>query len=80
MEQRPLTRSEEERARLLELAVARVMDDPERKAEISVAIESAFDRWLDKKWAELGKWTFRGIVAAAFTGALWLWAKAKGIA
>jgi hypothetical protein len=70
---------EEERARLLERSVARVMDDPARKREISEAIERAFDAWLDKKWAELGKWTFRGIVATAFTGAVWLWAKSKGL-
>lgn len=30
-------------------------------------IGNAIDSWLDKKWAKFGKWTARGVGAAAFS-------------
>lgn len=30
------------------------------------AVKEALTEWLDAKWATLGKWTGRGIAAAAF--------------
>jgi hypothetical protein len=29
-------------------------------------IGSAIDSWMEKKWAAFGKWTARGVAAAAF--------------
>jgi len=33
------------------------------------AVKEAVTEWLDAKWAQFGKWTFKG-VAAALLGAL----------
>ncbi len=34
-------------------------------------IGAAIDAWLEKKWAMLGKWTARGMGAAAFSAAIY---------
>lgn len=36
------------------------------------AVKEALREWLDEKFAELGKWTFTGLAAAAFAGAVYL--------
>jgi hypothetical protein len=42
----------------------------EEKNEI---IGTAIDAWLERKWAEFGKWTARGIAAGVFSaGMYWL--------
>lgn len=70
-----------ERSFLLKEALRDVLDDPQRREDLKELFKEAHDEWMEKKWAEFGKWTFRGIAAAAFTGlvSLYLWARAKGI-
>ncbi len=36
------------------------------------AIKEAITEWMDEKFAEFGKWTFRGLIAAAFAGCVYL--------
>lgn len=36
------------------------------------ALKEGLTEWLDDKFAELGKWTLRGILAAALAGLVWL--------
>lgn len=70
---------EEERAQLLERSLRRVLDDPARRLEMQAAFERAFEVWLDRKWASLGKWSAAGIAAGVFAALMTLWAKSKGL-
>lgn len=36
------------------------------------AIKEAINEWLNEKFAEFGRWTFYGLAAAAFAGAVYL--------
>ena len=36
------------------------------------AIKEALSEWLDKQWAEFGKWTFKGLLLMAFAGCVYL--------
>jgi hypothetical protein len=38
----------------------------ERKAMIKEAMREAAKEWLDERYREVGKWSVRGIAAAAF--------------
>jgi hypothetical protein len=42
------------------------------------AIKEAISEWLESKFAQLGKWTFGGLMAAAFAGAVYLALKGQG--
>jgi hypothetical protein len=42
------------------------------------AIKEAISEWLEAKFAQLGKWTFGGLMAAAFAGAVYLALKGQG--
>lgn len=41
-------------------------------------IKEALTEWLDAKWAVLGKWTARGIAAAAFAVLAYFWLAQAG--
>lgn len=59
-----MTKEEELFKSTLKQAIREVMyEEPieDRKKIYKEAIQE----WLDSKWAELGKWTFRGIAAGA---------------
>ncbi len=71
--------SRSERAYLLKEAVREVLDDPARRDDLKAAFKQALTEWLNEQWATFGKWTFRGLAAMAFTGILYLFAKAKGL-
>lgn len=69
----------QERSFLLKEAVREVLDDPARHEELKSIFKSALTEWLDAKWAEVGKWSARGIAAMALAGVLYLFAKSKGV-
>lgn len=37
------------------------------QAQKNEIIGRAIDAWLEKKWAQVGRWTWKGIAAAAFS-------------
>lgn len=49
--------------------------DPEIQKK---AIKEAINEWLNDKFAELGRWTFYGMAAAAFAGAVYLALRGQG--
>lgn len=42
------------------------------------AVKEALKEWLDEAFAAFGKWTFCGLLAAAFVGAVYLTLAGKG--
>jgi hypothetical protein len=60
--------SEEEKNALHDL------DRDERKA----LIKEALTEWLEKQWAAFGKWTAKGIGAAAFSAGAYWWLTTHG--
>ena len=42
------------------------------------AIKEAINEWLNEKFAEFGRWTFYGMAAAAFAGAVYLALRGQG--
>jgi HEPN domain-containing protein len=73
--------SRQERSHLLKEALRDVLDDPVRRDDLKEVFKEAHDEWMEKKFAEFGKWTLRGVAAAAFTGfvSLYVWARTKGL-
>lgn len=53
------------------------MNDDERMMH-KEAVKEALQEWLDKQFSQFGKWTFTGLLAAAFVGAVYLWLAGKG--
>lgn len=37
------------------------------------ALKEALQEWLDKQFAQFGKWTLAGLVSAALAGLVYLW-------
>ena len=50
------------------------LDRDEQKAIVKEAIKE----WLNEQFASFGMWTFKGILAAAFAGACYLWLAGHG--
>jgi hypothetical protein len=42
------------------------------------ALKEAIHEWLDEQFATFGRWTFKGLLAAAFAGAVYLALKGQG--
>jgi hypothetical protein len=42
------------------------------KEEMKHAVKEAIREWLDEKFLEFGKWSFRGLVAALIAAVLYL--------
>lgn len=42
------------------------------------AMKQAIREWLDDAFAEFGRWTFRGLMAAALCGCVYLAMKGQG--
>jgi len=53
--------------------------DDEQKKMMADALDAAVDRWMDKQFANFGKWTVRGILALIFGGAVWLYFHTGGL-
>ena len=51
--------------------------DPASEA-IKLAMKEAIREWLDERFAELGRWTLRGLAAAMLAGLLWLMLISQG--
>lgn len=51
--------------------------DPKNEA-IKEALKEGIREWLDEQFAELGKWTMRGIAAAALAAFVYLWLVSNG--
>jgi hypothetical protein len=43
--------------------------DPEIQKQ---AVKEALREWIDERYAEVGKWTIRGLFALAFAGGVYL--------
>jgi len=71
--------TQKERSYLLKEALREVLDDPEHHEELKSIFKAALTEWLDAKWADVGKWSARGIAAMAVAAILYLFAKAKGL-
>ncbi len=59
------------------------MSDGDKEAAIKAALQKeavkeALQEWLDKQFATFGKWTFTGLVSAAFAGMIYLWLAGHG--
>lgn len=67
------------RASDLKEAVEGALDDPERHERLKRLMMEAHEEWLEKKWAEFGKWTARGFMALVFSAIIYLALKAKGV-
>lgn len=48
------------------------------REEYKEAIKEALHEWLDAKFAEFGKWTFRGVLAAVLFGGAYLYLVSHG--
>lgn len=52
---------------------------PEEQKELhKAAIKEAISEWLDRQYTSLGKWTLKGIAAAALAVLFYLYAAAHG--
>lgn len=51
--------------------------DPKNE-ELKAVLKEGLREWLDDQFVELGKWTLRGLAAAAFSGIVWLMLVSSG--
>lgn len=42
------------------------------------AVKEALQEWLDKQFAALGRWTFRGLMAMGFAVLVYMWLTSHG--
>lgn len=49
-----------------------------RNEEMKRVMQEAIDGWLDKKFTEFGKWSFRGMLALAAAVTLYMTLTANG--
>jgi hypothetical protein len=48
------------------------------KEEAKAAMKEALNEWLDKQWAQFGKWTMSGLASAAIAGLAYAYSKTHG--
>jgi len=48
------------------------------KEEAKQAMKEALNEWLDKQWAQFGKWTAGGLVSLAIAGLAYAYQKTHG--
>lgn len=51
--------------------------DPKNDA-VKAALKEGLREWLDEQFAELGKWTMRGLAAMLLAGLVWLFLISSG--
>lgn len=54
------------------------LQDRTSRDERKDIIKEALSEWIDKKFSELGWWSFKGIIALIFAGAIYLWLTTNG--
>lgn len=67
----------QERAWLLKQAVKEALD--ERDDQQREIMKEAINEWLNARFTEFGKWTFRGLIALAVAGIAYITAVRYGI-
>lgn len=79
MVERNQDRRQQERA-YLKGALRDVLDDPARRQALKELFKEAHDEWLDRKWAQFGKWTAAGLGALLFSGlmTIYVYSRTKG--
>lgn len=50
----------------------------EEREEMKAALREALREWLDEKYAQFGKWSLHGLLAAALGGLVWLLLTSNG--
>lgn len=48
------------------------------KEEAKAAMKEALNEWLDKQWAQFGKWTAGGLMSLAIAALAYLYSKTHG--
>jgi hypothetical protein len=48
------------------------------KDEAKAAMKEALNEWLDKQWAQFGKWTAGGLMSMAIAGLAYAYSKTHG--
>jgi hypothetical protein len=48
------------------------------KEEAKAAMKEALNEWLDKQWAQFGKWTMGGLASTAIAGLAYMYSKTHG--
>jgi hypothetical protein len=54
------------------------LKDPEQQRLLRQAFGEAIDSWLDKKFAQLGRWSLGGMAAVIFAAVVYLYFSSKG--
>lgn len=58
-------------------SIAELLKAHEREV-LGKVFDDAINRWLDKKFAEVGRWSLRGIMATVFGGLVWFYLHTGG--
>lgn len=54
------------------------LEDEKQREVFSKLLGEAIDRWLDKQYAVVGKWTLRGVLATACAAFVYFYFNTKG--
>lgn len=54
------------------------LEDEKQRELFSQLLGEAIDKWLDKQYAVVGKWTLRGLLATAFAAFVYFYFNTKG--
>jgi hypothetical protein len=52
--------------------------DSEQREAFQQLLDNAIDRWMEKQFAQFGKWTIRGIGAMLLGAAVWVYFHSGG--
>lgn len=55
----------------------RLKEDREKQV-VKEALKEGIQDWMDKQFASLGRWTFRGMCAISFAVVIYLWLSTHG--
>ena len=54
------------------------LEDEKQRRLFEQILSAAIERWLDKQYAAVGKWTIRGVAATAVAAIAFLWYHSGG--
>lgn len=49
------------------------LKDPEQKKVFQDMLDASIENWMNRQFAEIGKWTLRGLAASLAAGLIWLY-------